>query len=379
MAEEHARRAATAVDNAWLYEEARKEIAERRRAQEELRASRDQLEVVLRGVADGVTAQDPTGRLVYANDVSARIAGYSSVEAMVETPTQERVEALEITDESGQPFPPDRLPGRRALRGEEGAEEVLRFRVLGTGEERWTIAKAAPVFGEGGRVRMAVSIFRDVTESRRAAEAMRGVREAERARIARDLHDGVLQDLSYSAASMGVMMLEAEGTEMEGRLQAAIDAVGRAARDLRGAVYDLRLEGEADRPFPELVESLVEEGRLMDPGCDISLEVEDGFPAEPLGEGGVELSRVLREALTNARRHSGAKSVTVTLGTEGGDLVAEVSDDGRGFGREAEVGGGTRSMRERAAAVGGGLRIESEPGEGTTVRLRGPLPRGVRK
>jgi PAS domain-containing protein len=152
LAEEVARRAATAVDNAWLYEEARKEIAERRRAQEEVRASRDQLEVVLRGVADGVTAQDPTRRLVYANDVSARIAGYPSVEAMVETPTQERVEALEITDESGQPFPPDRLPGRRALRGEEGAEEVLRFRVLTTGEERWVIAKAAPVFDERGRL-----------------------------------------------------------------------------------------------------------------------------------------------------------------------------------------------------------------------------------
>ncbi len=379
LAEELARRAATAVDNAGLYEEARREIAERELAQAELRASRDQLEVVLRGVADGIIAQDASGDLVYANEVAARIAGYPTARAMVEATTDERLEALEVTDESGRPFPPERLPGRRALSGEEGAEEVLRFRVLGTGAERWTIAKAAPVFDEQGEVRMAVSIFRDITERRRAAEAMRGVREAERTRIARDLHDGVLQDLSYTAAAMGVMMLEVEGTEMEGRLQAAIDAVRRAARDLRGVVYDLRLEGEADRPFPELVRSLVEEGRLMDPGCDIRLEVGDGFPAEPLGGAGVELSRVLREALTNARRHSDAKSVTVTLGTEGGDLVAEVSDDGRGFGREAEVGGGTRSMRERAAAVGGGLRIESEPGEGTTVRLRGPLPRGVRK
>jgi len=375
LAEELARRAATAVDNAGLYGEARREIAERERAQAKLRASRDQLEVVLRGVADGVTAQDPTGRVIYANEVAARIAGYPSVRAMMETPMPDRLNILEVTDESGRPFPPERLPGRRALSGEEGAEEVLRFRVLGTGEERWTVAKATPVFDERGEVVMAVSIFRDVTERRRAEEAMREVREAERARLARDLHDGVLQDLSYSAASMGVMLLEAEGTEMEGQLQGAIDAVRRAAQGLRDAVNDLRLEAEGDRPFPELVRSLVEEGRLMDPGCDISLEVGDGFPAEPMGEAGVEISRALREALTNARRHSGAKNVSVKLRSEGDDLVAEVSDDGRGFGPEAEPGGGSRSMRERAAALRGELTVESEPGRGTTVRLRAPVPR----
>jgi PAS domain S-box-containing protein len=379
LAEEVARRAATAVDNAWLYEEARKEIAERRRAQEEVRASRDQLEVVLRGVADGVTAQDPTRRLVYANDVSARIAGYPSVEAMVETPTQERVEALEITDESGQPFPPDRLPGRRALRGEEGAEEVLRFRVLTTGEERWVIAKAAPVFDERGEVSLAVSIFRDITESRRAEESLRRVREAERTRMARDLHDGVLQDLSYTAAAMGVMMIEAEGTKLERRLQGIIDAVRRAAQGLRDTVHDLRIEEELDRPFPELVESLVRRNRSMARGYEISLEVEPDFPRYPLGETGTQLWRILQEALTNARRHSRARRVSVVLKIDRQDLIGEISDDGRGFGPKAEPGGGTRSMRERAAAVGGELQIESEPGEGTTVRLRAPLPSEVRK
>ncbi len=220
---------------------------------------------------------------------------------------------------------------------------------------------------------MAVSIFRDITERRRAEEAMREVREAERTRMARDLHDGVLQDLSYTAAAMGVMMLDAEGTELKGPLQGAIDAIRRAAQGLREAVYDLRLEGEAGRPFPELVRSLVEEARMMAPGCDLRLEVEPGFPRYPLGETGVELSRVIREALTNARRHSGADSVRVTMRIgEEGDLIVGISDDGRGFGPEAEPGGGSKSMRERAAALGGELRTESEPGRGTTVLLRAP-------
>ena len=379
FAQELARRAALAVDNARLYEKARKEIFERERAQAELRASRDQLEVVLRGVADGITAQDPTGRLIYANEVAARIAGYPSVQAMVETPDRERMEVLEVTDESGRPFPPDRLPGRRALQGEEGAEEVLRFRVLATGEERWALLRASPVFDTRGKVSLAVSIFRDITEPRRAEESLRRVREAERTRMARDLHDGVLQDLSYTAAAMGVMMLRVEGTKLEGQLRGVIDAVRRAAQGLRDAVHDLRIEEELDRPFPELVESLVRRNRSMARGYEIALEVEPGFPEYPLGETGTQLWRVLQEALTNVRRHSRARRVSVVLRTEGEELIAEVSDDGKGFGPEVVPGVGQGSMRERAAALGGELQIESEPGRGTTVRLRAPLPREVNK
>src|SRR5215207_1264589 len=82
-----ARRAALAVDNARLYEEAQREIAEREWAEQELRRSRDQLEIILRGVADAITAQIPTGRLVYANEAAARMVGYPSARAFVEAPS----------------------------------------------------------------------------------------------------------------------------------------------------------------------------------------------------------------------------------------------------------------------------------------------------
>jgi GAF domain-containing protein len=78
LAEELGRRAALALDNAKLYEEAQQEIAERERAQAELRSSRDELEVILGGVADGVTAQEPTGVVIYANETAARMVGYPS-------------------------------------------------------------------------------------------------------------------------------------------------------------------------------------------------------------------------------------------------------------------------------------------------------------
>jgi PAS domain S-box-containing protein len=496
LAEELARRAAIAVDNARLYEEAQREIAEREWAQAELRSSRDELGVILGGVADGVTAQDPTGRVIYANEAAARMVGYPSGRAFVEAPLQETMERFEVLDEEGRPFPLENLPGRRALRGEEGAEEVLLFRVLATGEERWSIVRAVPVFDEGGRVRMAVSIFRDVTEQRRAEEerarlvaivessddaiigktlagmitswnkgaeriygysadeavgqpismlvpperpdeiprilesirrgekvdhfetvrvtrdgrrldisltvspirnsagdivgastiareiterkraeeALRQVRETERRRIAHDLHDSVLQDLSYTAATMGLIMLDAEGTSLEEELQSAVDAVRRAAQGLRDAVNDLRLEEERDRPFLQLMKSLVQRNRAMARGFEINLEVGEGFPSAPLGQTGTDLLRIIQEALTNARRHSGAKRVLVNLKLEGGDLVAEVSDDGRGFGSETASGVGFSSMRERAEAIGGTVEIVSELGQGTRVHLRVPVP-----
>jgi PAS domain S-box-containing protein len=378
LARELARRAALAVDNSRLYQDAQKEIAEREWAQEELRASRDQLEAILRGVADGVTAQDTAGRLIYANDTAARLVGYPTAREFVEAPIEEVMAQFELLDEAGNPMSLERLPGRRALAGEEEAEDVLRIRVLATGEEKWTIIKAMPIRGEGGRVRMAVNIFRDITESRRAEDSLKRVREAERQRLARDLHDGVLQDLSYSAASLGILLMQARDAKLEDRLQAAIDAIRRSAQGLRDTVNDLRLEVEGNRPFLELVESLVRTNRAMARGAyEISLEMGEGVRSAPLGEISTQVFRILQEALTNVRRHSAAEMVSVNMSMEGENLVAEVSDDGRGFAPDTAPGVGQSSMRERAASIGGRLKVQSEPGRGTKIRLEVPLPRAA--
>jgi signal transduction histidine kinase len=104
--------------------------------------------------------------------------------------------------------------------------------------------------------------------------------------------------------------------------------------------------------------------------------IEEGFSEGLTGELSVQLSRILQEALTNARRHSGARKVEVRLKTEGGTIVAEVVDDGRGFDPgSGRAGIGLSAMRERVEALGGEIEMRSRPGEGTKVTVRVPLRR----
>jgi PAS domain S-box-containing protein len=216
----------------------------------------------------------------------------------------------------------------------------------------------------------------DVTERRRAEEVLSETRRAERRRIARDLHDIVLQDLSGALQSLRLMHLQSKGSGLGLDLEEELEALWRASSGLRSAIYDLRREKE--RPFVKAVESLAEQNRQLTSERKIGLVVEEGFPEELPGEVSVELLRVLQEALTNARRHSGASNVEVRLRTEGEALVAGVIDDGRGFDRASvRAGVGLSAMRERVEGLGGEIAIRSRPGEGTSVTVRVPLGGGT--
>ena len=212
------------------------------------------------------------------------------------------------------------------------------------------------------------NVFAATVQREQAEEKLHDVREDERSRLARDLHDGALQDLTYALAQAQlVQSASKEDPELDHRLEQAVEALTRTGRELRAAIHDLRLEAEQDKPFSELLESLVELHRSMVPDLHLCLEMEDGFPSSPLGKKDSELLHILQEALTNVRRHSNARNVWVSLGSKGNKLWAEVKDDGRGFDPGVSPGLGLRSMRDRAHAVGGKLTIESDLGQGTKV------------
>jgi PAS domain S-box-containing protein len=135
--------------------------------------ARDQLEAILRGVADAVTAQAPNGRLLFANQAAVELLGYESSEALLSAPLNEIMSRFEILDEHGGSFPHDQLPGRRALAEGQASEVVVRFRVRATGEERWSAVKATPIIDRAGNVAMAINVIEDITDHKRVELAQR--------------------------------------------------------------------------------------------------------------------------------------------------------------------------------------------------------------
>ena len=227
------------------------------------------------------------------------------------------------------------------------------------------------------------NVLATAIERQGAQERVEDVREAERSRIARDLHDDALQDLSGALVDAQLLrsQLICEDPEAIGKAEQLLEALDRIGPRLRGAIYDLRLEAEQERPFSELLESLVELQRTIATEHEITLEMRGESLSGSLGKTGGELLRILREALINARRHSGAEHVRVRVCSSEEKLSAEVEDDGQGFDQAQEPsstthgGMGIRAMRERANHLGGELKMESEPGQGTKVLFELPLQR----
>ena len=338
------------------------DITQSKRAEEELRKSGERITNILESITDAFVAVDRQWRFTYINERALTTLQRTREELLGKNMWEEFPEAVG-------------LPAYREYHRAMTSGNSVHFEEFNPWLDIWVEINVYP--SEGG---LAI-YFRDITERKRAEEERDRLRareieartqKEERRRIARDLHDVVLQDLAGVLQSLRLTYLQSKGSELGLDLEEELEALGRATLGLRQAVHDLR--GENERPFVKSVESLVELNRRLAHDCNIGLVVEEGFPNELPREVGGELLRVIREALTNARHHSGAKSVAVTLKLEGSDLVAEISDDGQGFALEGTPGVGLSSMQERAAIVDGRLEIESEVGQGTSVRLRVPVP-----
>jgi PAS domain S-box-containing protein len=141
-------------------------------------ASADELASILRNVGDGITAQGPDGRLVFANDAAARLCGLESGEQMLQTTGAELLQRFEILGEDRGPLPVDQLPNRRALLTGTQQEGVLGYRVLPAGDVRWSIVRSTPLLTTDGAVQLVVNVFHDITKERQAEERIQFLAEA---------------------------------------------------------------------------------------------------------------------------------------------------------------------------------------------------------
>jgi signal transduction histidine kinase len=204
----------------------------------------------------------------------------------------------------------------------------------------------------------------------------------ERDRIAREMHDGMAQVLGYiNTQTIGIKkLLDDEKLAIAREELSKMECIARELYgDVREGILGLRIAAHADKGLVPVLREYVEHYRDMsglDTVTNISNEVED---LEISTTDDVQLLRIVQEALTNVRKHSGAKTVSVNLDYVDDRLCIHVDDDGKGFDPDdlPTSNGprfGLRVMEERAMSLGGDFSITSIRGGGTRVIVRVPAP-----
>jgi PAS domain S-box-containing protein len=220
---------------------------------------------------------------------------------------------------------------------------------------------------------LVVAIIRDITERHAADEELQRAHEQltlvdDRERIARDLHDTVIQRLFAVGLSLQGAITRAESDPAVERIQLAIDEIDLTIRDIRSSIFALhtrRDRGESTRE--ELTVIVREATRVL--GFEPRLGIDGPIDSVVSGEIRAQLLATAREALSNVTKHAQASSVQVEVTVTGTEVCLRVRDNGVGT-KNWGVGNGVDNMRDRARAFGGDCVIEAVADGGTQVEWR---------
>ncbi len=265
--------------------------------------------------------------------------------------------------------------------------EVNYRAVLPDGAVRYIHSVGHPLTNAGGEVVELVGTVMDVTDRKRAERALRRARErtlearfaavlAERTRLAREIHDTLLQGFTGLALKLLAATNRVTGPpETIAALREVVLLAQKTLTDARHAVWDLRAPTLTRGDFAAALRSAAEDC-VRDTGLSVEYEC-SGLtrPLDPEIEG--VAMRVLQESITNVVKHAAARTVRVDLSFQPQRFRLSIADDGRGFAVDPEFqtyGGhwGLLGMRERTSQVRGKLSVRSAPGQGTEIVVRLP-------
>ncbi|HEX2425854.1 MAG TPA: GAF domain-containing protein [Actinomycetota bacterium] len=208
--------------------------------------------------------------------------------------------------------------------------------------------------------------------ARAQAELQRLAILDDRERIAKELHDGVIQALFAVGMGLQGTAIMSGDEDLAGRIEGAVGELDRVIRDLRNYIFGLRPGILADRQLDQALRQLGEEFQQKS-GVVTIVDVDPNAAAELSAVAG-DVVQLVRESLSNVGRHAEASTCRVSLYRREDNVVVEVDDDGTGFDPgTARRGEGLTNLENRAAALGGSALIESSPDQGTTVRLLLPV------
>lgn len=273
-------------------------------------------------------------------------------------------------------FPPHHPPMRSLL----GAPVLARGRIFGNiyvtekqGESEFSVDDERALQVLATQAGVAVENARLSEEMIRAQDEVRRLEVLdERERIAKELHDGVIQSLFAVGMSLQGAAALAQDPGITVRIEGAVEDIDGAIRDLRNYIFGLRPGILADRLLDQALRELGDEFEQRT-GVVTIVDVDPGIASE-LASSASDVVQVTREALSNVGRHAEATTCRVSLRRGADGAILMIDDDGGGFDPGAATEGlGTRNLRERVTALGGSLDIQSSSGEGTTVRAVLPL------
>ena len=278
-----------------------------------------------------------------------------------------------------------------ALREKRGYEMDVRI-VRPDGSIRYVHSFGQPVFDQAGEVVEFMGVLVDVTERKRAERALRRVRERaikarftamldERNRLARELHDTLLQGFTGVALKLVAITNEVDGApRIAAQLRDLIALAQGTLKDARRSVWDLRSVSPVGDDLPARLRAGAEHVLR---GTDLTLEfgAPQGVSVPIDSEVEAVLLKVMQEAIANVVKHAAARTVRITLGYETRRVRLSIVDDGRGFVVDPDLqsyGGhwGLLGMRERASQLRGTLSIHSTPGAGAEIVLLIPYSSG---
>ena len=360
-------------------------VARRRTVEQaRLEADRRENETAFAAMAEGAVITDAEGRILWVNDAFCAIYGYTRAEVIGQNP-------------------------RILKSGRHDAAFYSEFwrQLIETGHWRgevWNKRKTGEIFpeelsiqalrGPDGRILRFISIFSDITERKRnedelrkqrqqlvesetrlrdLAEFLQTVREEERARIARELHDEMGQALTALRIDLGWLRGKCQplGTPTVERVGAALGVVEHSIVSLRRISEDLRPAMLDSLGLAAAVEHHVAKfSERTGIACRLSMNREEFELDDRLA---TTVFRIVQETLTNVARHAGASEVTVRIDEVEDGIRLTIEDNGRGISDAKDKKTfGLLGMRERIAMLGGRLEIHSRPGKGT--RIAGWLP-----
>ena len=323
---------------------------------------------------DGILMADDEGRILFANRRAEAQFGYSP-DGLIGRTVEELL--------------PDRLRQvHRTHRARYRAEP--RLRAMGSGlllYGRRTDGTEFPVeiglsplsTDDGMRV---VAVIRDVSERIAAEARQREVQEAldhaeqhvriveDRERIARDLHDVVIQKLFAAGMSVQSVAARSDDPHQAERLSRVVDDLDDTIREIRSAIFSLQADASDTPGLRASVLRIVDDEQ---PALGFAPHVRFDGPVDATGERvAAELLPAVREALSNVARHAEASSVEVEVERSGDFVTLRVSDDGRGLPDVIPGGHGLANLSERAEKLGGRCRATTRARGGTELEWRVP-------